>query len=244
MKENIRTRKDGSIKLIAVNNKYRNIPFFTTPLWDGKRRKFRKGGQEDMSKAELAKCELIISEDEHYPVSHNEVLDLSDNAQREKAAFLCDQDPFIVIGAKNVKPGETLFYIEDRETEAKEFVANTDNIFEALKIIDSASIDDYKDMCLMLSLPTAGSKTVLLQTLKAKAMKEPEKIIKLKNGDYEEKLTILKLIDAGVLKKGKKDSRIYDGEILIARNLDEAVLYLKDKANEAVIDIWMKNLGK
>ena len=244
MKETIRKRTDGTIKLIAVNNKYRNIPFFTTPLWDGKRRKYGKGGQEDMSKSELAKCEFVISEDEHYPVSHNEVLDLSDPAQREKAAFLCDQDPFIVIGAKNVKPGETLFYIEDRETEAKDFIDNTDNIFAALKIIDAASIDDYKDMCLMLSLSTAGSKTVLLRTLRAKAMKEPEKIIKLKNGDYEEKLTILKLIDAGVLKKGKNDGRIYDGENLIARNLDESVLYLKDKDNAAVVDIWMKNLWK
>lgn len=244
MKESIRKRKDGSIKLIAVNNKYRNIPFFTTPIWDERRRKYRKGGQEDLSKADLAKCALVISEDEQYPVSHNEVLDLSDDAQREKAAFLCDQFPFIVIGAKNVKPGETLFYIEDRESEAKEFVDNTDNIFAALKIIDAASIDDYKDMCMMLSLPTSGSKTVLLQTLKAKAMKEPEKIIKLKNGDYEEKLVILKLIDAGVLNKGRKDGRIYDGENLIARNLDESVLYLKDKANAAVVDIWMKNLGK
>lgn len=242
MKDTIRSRKDGSIKLIAVNPKYRNVPFFATPIWDAKRRKYRKGGQEDLNKTELAKCALIISEDEHYPVSHNEILDLSDDMQREKAAFLCDQDPFIVIGVKNVKPDETLFYIEDRESEAKEFISNADKVLKALQIIEAAPIDDYKDMCLMLGLPSSGSKTVLTHALQAKAMKEPEKIIKLKEGNYEEKLFILKLIEKGILTKSRKDNRIYDGENLIARNLDESVLYMKQKENAAVVEIWRKNL--
>lgn len=242
MQEDIRKRKDGTIKIIAVNNKYRNVPFFVTPLWDAKKRKYLKGGQEDMSPSELSKCGLIISEDEHYPVSHNEVLDLSDPVHKEKAALLYNQDPFIVVGSKNVKPDETLFYIEDRESEAKDFTNHADLVFKALSIIQKASTQDYADMCLILGMPSKGTKTVLEQSLKAKAMKEPEKIIKMQEGDFEDRLFILKLIDAGTLRKERKDGRIYDGENLIARNLDEAVLYLKDERNIAIIDSWRKTL--
>ena len=97
-------------------------------------------------------------------------------------------------------------------------------------------------MCLILGMPSKGTKTVLEQSLKAKAMKEPEKIIKMQEGDFEDRLFILKLIDAGTLRKERKDGRIYDGENLIARNLDEAVLYLKDERNIAIIDSWRKTL--
>lgn len=243
MIEKIRKRDSGTIKLIAVNNKYRNVPFFATPIFDAKRRKYRLGGQEDMSKGELAKCALIISEDEHYSVSHNEILDLSDPVQKEKACFLCDQDPFIVVGSKNVRPNETLFYVEDRESEAVEFTSHADNVFKALKIISALSVDDYKDFCLLLGMPSTGSKSVLEHSLKAKAMKEPEKIIKISAGDFEDKLFILKLIEKGVLRKERKDGRIYDGESLVARNLDDAVLFIKDEKNAIVIDGWRKSLA-
>lgn len=243
MKEEIRKRDTGTIKLIAVNNKYRNVPFFATPIYDAKRRKYRLGGQEDMTLNQLSKCALKISEDEHYPVSHNEVLDLSDPVQKEKVCLLYDQDPYIVVGSTNVKPGETLFYIEDRETEA--VVENTfyDDVLKAMQIIAKSSVDDYKDMCMLLGLPSKGSKNVMEHTLKLKAMKEPKKIIKLKEGDFEERLFILKLIDKGVLTKSRKDNRIYDGQSVIARNLDDAVLFIKDEKNAVLLDSWRKTLS-
>lgn len=243
MKDKIRKRDSGIIKLIAVNNKYRNVPFFATPIYDEKRRKYRFGGQEDMKPAELAKCALIISAEEHYPVSHNEILDLSDPAQKDKAAFLCEQDPYIVVGVSNVKPGDTLFYIEDRESEATEQNTFYDEVLKAMQIIAKASIDDYKDMCLLMGMPTNGTKNVLEHNLKSRAMKEPTKIIELKEGDFEEKLFVLKLIDKGVLRKDRKDGRLYDGQSVVARNLDDAVLFIKDEKNAVLIDSWRKTLN-
>lgn len=240
--KDFRERTSGKIKLISVNQLYRNIPFTTVPLWDEKRQEFGLGGQEEMTAAELKKCPVTFDPEQHFTVSHNETLDLSIPKQREKAAILMfDQKPFIVPSAKDVKEGETIFYIEDREVESKNISSTADQVMEALQFVTKMKADDLKDYCMLLGLPTNASLSIMEGNLKKMAMDNPSKILGFKNSKYDEKLFILKLLENGTLKKDRKNY-IWDNEVLVGRNLDDAVLFTRDKENEKVVDLWRRSI--
>lgn len=237
-----RERTTGTIKLIAVNKMYRDIPFVTAPIWNEKRRKFGYGGQEDMSSVQLKSVPLVFESTGHYNVSHNEILNLSYPADKEKAAFLMfDQSPYVVASPRLVKQGETLFYIEDREVESQEISSNADNIMKSLMFIEKMKVDDIKDFCLLLGLSTGGSLSIMTGNLKALALKDPKKILDFKTSNYDEKLFVLKLLEKGILKKDKKN-HIYDNANLIGRTIEETALFIRDRENEKVVDLWRKKL--
>lgn len=232
-----------TVELVAINPMYRNVPFFAVPVYNEEKRSYDLCGQEKMTPAEKEKQPIAFEVNESYPLMHRDKCDLNFEKDKLMYAFWLTQKDVVARTKKEAKKGVHLFYIEDKELEAKETISKTEKIFEALKYVtEKITTSDYENYALLLGMNVKGATMSMLGgALKQRALDNPEQVISVFQGDNEHKLFALKLLSKGILSR-KSDGRIYDKDNLIGRDVDDVVIYIRDEKNAMVVDIWAKKL--
>lgn len=230
------------VKLIAINPKYRTVPFFMTPVYDNDLKTF-KTGQEEMNKATLAAQPLIIDPYEQYAVVHMQAFD-SSNPKDKVLLGLIKVQPLIAANASKVVAGKHLFYIEDKETEAGEKIVAADKSYEAqTKVREDMTLQRITDLAIFLSIDVRNNPiSVIQERIYSRCASNPGEVLSFFEEATANRMFVLKLIHYGILQK--RLDRIVDGDLLVGRNLEEAILYVQDKANDMIAGKWGLALDK
>lgn len=186
-----------------------------------------------------------------YPLKHGDKCNLSQDATgkylfpRDKAMFdYWQHQPVIVSKKEDVIPGETMFYIEDREAEAAKRVSIEDLIFEAQTLVRSSNIGKYNDIALLLNYNIKGfniNVSVLTELqIKDKLIEAcknyPDVVINCFAKGVEKDLFILKLIDKGIITT--INGSYYDGKMFVGQSLDEIKSFIEKPSNQEYLNKW------
>jgi len=152
----------------------------------------------------------------------------------------------IVAQSKSKVQSKHKFYLEDKNQDAKEYVINSDKVYEAEKLIrEKAAIEDYKDLIMMLNLSVSGfnvdpsplNDTRLKEILIKQAKKDPESISLAFSEKGKDILFVAKLIKNNIISH-KRGNGYYDGEKFIATNVDLFINFISDEANSSLVGKW------
>jgi hypothetical protein len=150
--------------------------------------------------------------------------------------------PFVAMSKQLAKPRHK-FYLEDKDADAAVFVNNSDAVYEAEKLIrEQASIEDYKDLVMMLNLSVTGfninasllTDTRLKEILLKQASTDPNSITKAFTSEGKDILFIAKLVDAKIITY-KVGNGYYDGQKFLARDIDSLVSFFNDGVNSSIV---------
>jgi hypothetical protein len=132
---------------------------------------------------------------------------------------------------------QCLFYIDDPGREVRKRKEASDRKFEAQRIIRDLQQSEKVDMMRYLGMPSPVGlhEDDIDDMLIQQAEKDPQSIISAyKDESKKDKLFIHALVDARKIKKdGYGSYRI--GDMLIGRNLEGAVLWLRDGQNRDIV---------
>lgn len=158
---------------------------------------------------------------------------------------------FIIAQTKIVAPSKAeatikhLFYLDDKDSEARVFVISSDARYEAEKLIrEQASLDEYKDIVMLLNLSVKDfhvdwrplTSTRLKEVLLKQADKNPESIKYAFTEQGKDVLFMAKLIDRNII--ARKGNGYYDGTKFIADSSEQFVKYINDQLNDSDISKW------
>jgi hypothetical protein len=224
------------VRLVAINPKYRTVPFFMTPVYDNDLKTY-KTGQENMNKAQLAAQPIIIDPFEQYAVVHMQAFDTS-NPKDKVLLGLIKTQPLIAANSSKVVAGKHLFYIEDKETEAGEKIVAADLMYEAMsKVRADMTLQRITDLAIFLSVDVRNNPiSVIQERIYSRCTNNPKEVLSFFEDSTVNRMFVLKLIHYGIIQK--RLDRIVDGDLLVGRNLEEAVLYVQDKANDMITGKW------
>ena len=225
----------SKVKLIAINPKYRTIPYFAVPVYDKNKRVWITG-QENLSKKELEKEPFIVNVNDQYPLTH--MMDF-DTERREDQILLAiaKVQEAVAPDSKSAIAGKHLFYIQNPEKEAEENINNVDHIFEAMKLFrENGSFQKTRDLAIYLGLDASQTLNVLQSRIYTRIQDNPKEII-----NFFDKLVISRLLTRKVIYYGiliNKGGIFYDHDRLIGRDEREVELFISDKANTPLISKW------
>jgi len=225
----------AKVRLIAVNPKYRTLPFFCVPVYDEKKRTF-KTGQENLSAEELENEPMIIEPDNQYPLRHMMEFDTNNRKDVLLLGLARDQD---VIASKSslVQVGRHLFYLQNVEEEAGERVTKMDLMFEALfKIKENTSIGKQKDVAIYLGIDISQPASVIQDRIYKFCQDNPAQVLEFFTDRSTGRLFAMKLKHYGIIQY--RDGKYLDNDILVGRDIDEVVHFTQDHKNEALITKW------
>lgn len=143
--------------------------------------------------------------------------------------------------AKNAKEAaqnnSALFYVYNEETVIKEQINKADLMFEAMSLVKNASATEKGQRVRLMIGSTTGFKELEIeQYLKEKAMNEPEKIIKLfQDKDLKNKIFIMDLVQAEILRKDVKDKLFYYEERPLGASIEAVVEYMHKEENKELV---------
>ena len=161
-----------------------------------------------------------------------------------EAYFIIAQTRIVAINKDEVE-SHNKFYLQDKEADAKKFVINSDEAYEAEKLVrEGATVTEYKDLLRMLNLSVKDfnvdysnmSDTRMKEVLIKQAQNNPATI---KFGFTEagkDYLFLAKLIEHGIIIK--KQDGYYDGEKFIAMDIDRFLAYMADGNNGQIVGKW------
>lgn len=224
------------VRLIAINPKYRTVPFFMTPVYDESIRGFRTG-QEDMTKEQLTKEPFIIDPEEQYAVVHMQAFD-TNNVKDNVLLRLAKKQPLIAPSSSKVVSGRHLFYIEDKESEAGEKIIAADLMYEAMsKVREDMTLQRITDLAIFLGVDTKNNPiSVIQERIYSRCTLNPKEVLSFFSADTKNRMFMLKLIHHGIVQR--RLDRVVDGDLLIGRNTEEAILFIQDKANDQLVGKW------
>ena len=162
-----------------------------------------------------------------------------------EAYFIIAQTRIVAISKKNSRPRHK-FYLEDKDADAVDFVNNSDNVYEAQKLIrEKASIEEYKNLVMMLNLSVSGfnvdyktlTDTRLKEILLKQADKDPESITVAFTDKGRDILFIAKLIDKKHLTY-KPGNGYYEDNKFIANDLLSMIAFIGDSNNGNSVSKW------
>lgn len=231
----------AKVRLIAVNPKYRTLPFFCVPVYDEAKRTY-KTGQEDMTPEELSKEPLVIDPDTQYPVRHMEEYDTTKRKDQIMLALIKTQET-IAPKSSLVVAGRHLFYLQNIEEEAGENVSKIDKMFDALaKVKENTSIGRQKDIAIFLGIDVSQPISVIQDRIYRFCQNEPEKVLEFFDENSATKLFVMKLRQYNII--SMRDGKYLDNEIFVGRSIEEVMHFVQDRKNEAHVTRWGYRLDK
>lgn len=225
----------AKVKLVAVNPKYRSLPFFCVPVYDENKRTF-KTGQEHLSSEELAKEPIIIDSDTQYPLRHMMEFDTNNRKDNLLLGLARDQD---VIAAKSslVQVGRHLFYLQNVEEEAGERVTKMDLMFESLsKVKENTSLGKQKDIAIYLGIDINQPASVIQDRIYKQCQDSPEEVLNFFKDGSSSRLFAMKLRHYGIIQF--RDGKFLDNDVLVGRDIEEVIHFMQDHKNESLITKW------
>ena len=260
------------VRFIAIERKYRSTAYQAVAPLDNKLNIYvtgqhyepedpdRKGfltmgeitGDDEVKPlARQLKFRPLISETTVIPIIHNKEYDCTFNEKNEPnnqqdfwhACFIISQD--YVAKSKGKQSPKHIFYLDDKEVEAKVFNTNADDVYEAQKLIrESATLDEYKDIVMLLNLSVRDfnvdhkplSSERLKEVLLRQAEKEPETVKFAFTQRGKDFLFLAKLRNLNILAH-RKDG-YYDGDVPLAVDAEKMVDYIADPMNDTDVAKW------
>lgn len=206
------------------------------------------GKKEIKPEARLRLFPFVITDSDPVLIMHNKEYDCTmdgkvPNNQKDyaEANFIILQ-PFVAKNKQSSRPKHK-FYLEDKDADAVTFVNNSDAIYEAEKLIrETASIEDYKDIIMMLNLSVTGfninsdilTDSRLKEVLLKQATKDPKSITRAFTDEGKDILFIAKLV-ANKIITFKIGNGYYDGQKFLARDIDSLVAFINDGSNSSLV---------
>ena len=187
---------------------------------------------------------ILIIHNKPYDCTMNEHGSPNNPKDYWDAQFIMAQDK-LVAPSKTEATIKHLFYLDDKDAEAKVYVITADARYEAEKLIrEKASIDEYKDIVMLLNLSVSDfhvdwrplTSTRLKELLLKQAEKDPESIKYAFTDQGKDILFMAKLIDRGII--SRKGNGYYDGQKFIVDNADAFSKYINDQLNDSDISKW------
>lgn len=231
----------AKVRLIAVNPKYRTMPFYCVAVYDENKRAF-KTGQEHLTPEQLKAEPIQIDPDVQYPVRHMEEFDTNNRKDALMFALMKTQDK-IAPKASSVVPGMHLFYLQDFEQEAGENVTRMDLMFEALsKVKANTSISRQSDIAIFLGISIDQPMSVIQDRLYRICENNPESVLEFFNDRNSNRLFAMKLKYYGIVQF--RDGKYSDNEIFIGRSIEDLILFIQERKNESIVAKWGMKLDK
>ena len=270
---------DGKkIRFIALDRKYRTEAYQAVAPLDSQSNTYITGQHIDPSdettKGNLTLKEItgeieikpegrrkrfpfVINDVDPVLIIHNKLYDctLNDNGEPAnpksyaEAQFIILQGK-LVAGSKAESRSYHKFYLEDKDADARVYVIDSDNIYEAEKLIrEKAAIEDYKDLVMMLNLSVSGfnvgyktlNDTRLKEILLKQAKSDPSSITMAFTDRGKDIIFIAKLVDNRIINH-KVGNGYYDGDKFIAIDIDTLVAFINDGTNSSLVGKWGKLL--
>lgn len=232
------------VYILAIDPNYKHGKVFTAVPPYSESKKAYLTGQEDflnlknmLGEIPVAKAknpDHIINPYDGEPIYHNKELRLEEKKDRIIYNFLLNVNE-VANSAKEVNPGQHIFMLNDVEMNAKENVDQFEQMFEAGEKIRSLSIEKEIDYGLLIIGISAKSlsRTQLKSKLLEACKNEPQKVLNAFKAGAEHRIFVQKLIAYKHLEI--RNGKIYDGKDLIGRDFDDAVDFITDPKNSALV---------
>lgn len=223
------------VRIIAVNPKYRTLPFYMTAVYDEEIKAYRTG-QEKLSKEELEKQPIIIDPVKQYPVRHHQIYDTT--VLKDKIILdLALLQPNIAKNARSVVASQHVMYLENNEVEAEARIGKRDGFFEAMiKVRGLSSMSKMKDIGIFLGVNVSQPMSIIQDRVESFCENEPAKVMDYFSGDHENRLFVLKLKHYGILQS--RNGYLYDGDVLVGRNILEATTFVQETDHNQLVSKW------
>ena len=267
-------RVERKVKFIALDRKYRTEAYPAVAPLDSKLNTYVTGQHidydDESTLANLTIDEItgkvpikpdskkkrfphVINDVDPVLIIHNKTYDcsLGDDGKPvnpkdyAEGNFIINQTKLIAPSKKEARPRHK-FYMEDKEADAKVFVNKSDKVYEAEKLIrEKASIEEYKDLVMMLNLSVPGfhadhktmSDTRLKETLIKQAQEDPDSISVAFTERGKDILFIAKLVGYNILRY-RPGKGYFDGEQFLANDLIEMISFVQDSNNGKDVVRW------
>lgn len=187
-----------------------------------------------------------------FPLKHGDVFNLTTDSTgkflnpKDKAMYdYCKfQYPVVAMSKKDVRIGETMFYMQDLAAEAEVRVQKEDLIFEAQSKVRGSNLDKYRELALLLNYNLKNfniNVSVLTETqVKDKLIQackdHPQQVLNCFSAGIEQDLFILKLTDKKIITK--KNGSFYDGNLFLGQTVEEVKAFMGKDENEPSVTKW------
>lgn len=225
----------STVRLLAVNELYRTVPYFAVPIYDEEKKKWRPDN-EDFKAISSVPVRRKPDPEKQYPLSHQDNFDKSKPDDVFLLA-LAKLQPLIAPNSKSVIKSKHLFYLQDVEEEAKTEVKSMDKIFEAMKLIkENASVSTMRDLAIYLGLNPSDSMMVIQGRVYKYLNENPQAVLNYFSNTNSSRLMVKKAIYYSILKN--KGGIFYDHDRLIGRDEAEVELFVRDAINAPLVAKW------
>ncbi len=222
------------VRVIAVNPKYRTLPYYMTPVFDEEIKDYRTG-QENLTPAELKKQPFIVDPEKQYPIRHHQELNL-DNPKDKILYQLAIIQADIANNSKSVQSGHVM-YLENLEAEATERVSNKNKFFNALtRVKETDSIEQSKNLGIFLGINVSQPLSVVYDRIYSACENTPADVMKFFSGNHDNRLFVLKLKHYGILQS--RNGFLYDNDILVGKTTEDATTFVQEEANNQLVAKW------
>ena len=152
--------------------------------------------------------------------------------------------PTVVMSKKDVRPGETMFYMEDLAAEAEVRVKKGDLEFEAEMLVRSANLDKYRELALLLNYKLKGfninigslTETQVKDKMIQACKDSPAEVKECFSKEVKDDLFVLRLKDKGYLTM--KNGSFYDGTLFIGQTLEQVKAFMYTAGNQDTLTKW------
>lgn len=210
-------------------------------------------GEDEIKPAgRLKKFPYVVNHEDPVFIIHNKQYDcrLKDdgspiNPKDYAEAYFIVAQTRIVARTKKEVTSQHKFHLQDLDADAIEFVTNTDEIYEAEKLIrEGISLEEYKDLIMLLNISVKDfhvdwkplNSTRMKELLIKQAQKNPASIKFAFTEAGKDFLFMAKLLENKIILR--KGDGYYDGEKFIAMDNDRFLNFVADNDNSQMVSKW------
>lgn len=248
----IQDSTSGLVRLVGVNSKYHVAPVYLTPKFNEVTKTFTIGGviyKTEMSddNNEIKTYVAIgtpvrITNVDAFRYAHLQSFDMSQEDQRFLLTIAMD-DVMVAPNKESVNPDSVhRYYIEDKESEAKETISKSTLVLDAMQKIKSMSLEEMTDYARLLQIfrPDISRMQIEAELMRLAIEKPADIIAVASDRNAKHKILLKKLVNAQILEI--RGGKFMNGAELIGANEDFAIEFLRDANNSKLVEDWIKML--
>ncbi len=245
------------IRFVASAEKYRKAPIFVVPFFDERKKQFvigdtiikAKQAEDDKFLWEATTPEgVYVSTYDSYEITDKQTLNLSEPLDKFIYEVVKDTGSNLIApNKKAVNPKYHRLYIEDRELEAEDEIAQLDDIFAAAKLVSDMKEGELRDLARVLKITELNSTPKVVKANVLKMIKaRPSFVLNILNSPSYKSESIRSLLLAGnIIRKTSKgyytntDQTEGVAPVFIAFTDADMGSYILNKKNSKQIEQWV-----
>lgn len=224
----------STITLKAVYGKQQG-PMDIQPIYNNVLQRFE--GVDELTEDEKKQAVRVINDDTYRRITDGTIIDLNRDVDVVDWAWikLCNQIEKSEEDAQSSRVA--MFYIYSEEVLVKAKIKKTDLIFDALSMIKKATETERAQRCRLLMGTTSHFTPLDIEDyLKDKAMTEPQSIVNVfSDENFKQKLFLLDLIDARIIKIDPKDKVYRFNDRPIGASEKSVIEFLGEPNNQDMV---------